>query len=145
MSDAARRVEAGSPTAGLAVQRDRGAVTMMMFGILGVALAGSALIVDGGRTMSARRHASNIAEAAARAGASLDNPFETATVSKVTRRVHDYTDALGLARADVAISFDGTDVTVRITEHRRAIFVALSGIESIDVTESGTARTVFID
>jgi Flp pilus assembly protein TadG len=125
--------------------RDCGAVTMMMFGILGVALAGSALIVDGGRTMSARRHASNVAEAAARAGASLDNPFETATLSKVTRRVYDYTDALGVARADVSISFDGTDVTVRITEHRRAIFVALSGIESIDVTESGTARTVLLD
>ena len=90
-------------------------------------------------------HASNVAEAAARAGASLDNPFETATLTKVTRRVHDYTDALGVARSDVAISFDGTDVTVRITEHRRAIFVALSGIESIDVTESGTARTVLID
>jgi len=118
---------------------------MMMFGILGVALAGAALVVDGGRTMSARRHASNVAEAAARAGAGLDNPFETPTLLKVTRRVHDYTDALGLLRSDVAITFDGTDVTVRITEHRRAIFVALSGIESIAVTESGTARTVLTD
>jgi uncharacterized membrane protein len=126
-------------------ERDRGAVTMMMFGILGVALAGSALIVDGGRTMSARRHASNVAEAAARAGASLDNPFETATLTTVIRRVYEYTDALGVERADVAVSFDGTDVTVRITEHRRAVFVALSGIESIDVTESGVARTVFLD
>lgn len=126
-------------------ERDRGAVTMMMFGILGVALAGSALIVDGGRTMSARRHASNVAEAAARAGASLDNPFETATLTTVIRRVYEYTDALGVERADVTVSFDGTDVTVRITEHRRAVFVALSGIESIDVTESGVARTVFLD
>ena len=125
--------------------RDRGAVTMMLFGLLGVSLSGAALVVDGGRTMSARRHASNVAEAAARAGAALDNPFETATLSKVTRRVHDYTDAVGVERVDVDIAFDGSTVTVRITEHRRAVFVALSGIDSIDVTETGRARTVITD
>ena len=46
-------------------QQDRGAISVVLMFLLMIAFAGAGLIVDGGRAMVARRHASNTAEAAA--------------------------------------------------------------------------------
>jgi Flp pilus assembly protein TadG len=51
-------------------ERDRGSISVILVFLVVIALGGAGLIVDGGRAMSARRHASNTAEAAARAAVS---------------------------------------------------------------------------
>src|SRR5688500_11577322 len=47
-------------------RRDRGSLSVVLMLMVVIVLAGGALIVDGGRALSARRHAANTAEAAAR-------------------------------------------------------------------------------
>ncbi|MCY7300340.1 MAG: pilus assembly protein TadG-related protein, partial [Ilumatobacteraceae bacterium] len=46
--------------------RDGGAISVVMVILLVRVLGGAGLVVDGGRALGARRHASNTAEAAAR-------------------------------------------------------------------------------
>lgn len=123
--------------------RDRGAISVVMVMVLVVVLAGAGLIVDGGRVLVARRHASNTAEAAARAAVATATPVsgfqrDAARAAAVGAAVR-----AGVPAADVEVVVGGESVTVTITERRRTVFLVLGGVQTVTVKASGTARVVY--
>lgn len=129
--------------AGCGGWRDRGAISVVMVMVLVVVLAGAGLIVDGGRVLVARRHASNTAEAAARAAVATATPVsgfqrDAARAAAVGAAVR-----AGVPAADVEVVVGGESVTVTITERRRTVFLVLGGVQTVTVKASGTARVVY--
>jgi len=125
--------------------RDRGAISVVLMMLLVIALGGAALIVDGGRVMVARRHASNTAEAAARAAVATATPTTGFNPTRARAAAFSYTRRAGVPAADVRIVVGADFVTVTITERRRTVFLILGGKSTMTVQASGTARLVYSD
>ena len=124
-------------------QRDRGAVSVVMTMLLVVALAGAGLVVDGGRAMVARRHASNTAEAAARAAVATATPLTGFDGSAAREAALSYASRAGVAVGDVRVQVGADFVTVTVTERRRTVFLILGGQETMTVRATGTARVTY--
>jgi Flp pilus assembly protein TadG len=122
---------------------DRGAVSVVLMLLVLITLAGASLVVDGGRAMSARRHASNIAEAAARAAVSTATPVETFDPTTARRAAISYAARAGVPASDVVVEVHADFVRVTVTERRVAVFLALSGRTTMTVRASGVGRVVY--
>ncbi len=122
---------------------DRGEVAVVLMMLVLITLLGAALVVDGGRAMSARRHASNVAEAAARAAVSTATPVDPLDPVAARRAAFAYTTRSGIPATDVSVIVRADRVRVTIVERRSAIFLALSGQSQLTVRASGEARLVF--
>jgi len=122
---------------------DRGTITVVLMALVLVTLLGAGLVVDGGRAMTARRHASNIAEAAARAAVLTANPVDPLDPIAARRAAIAMAVGAGVPAADVAVEVHGERVKVTITERRTAVFLALTGQSQLTVRSSGEARLVF--
>lgn len=116
---------------------------MVMVILVIVVLAGAGLIVDGGRVMIARRHASNVAEAAARAGVATATPVSGFRPDVARAAAMSYATRAGAAPADVEIVVTADYVSVTITERRSTVFLILGGRETITVRATGIARLAF--
>lgn len=128
---------------GAGCDRDRGAVSVLLMLLLAVTMAGAGLIVDGGRAMSARRHASNFAEAAARAAVATASPDEPVDPS-IARSVVLFAAATeGIAPRDLEIIVRPDMVQVTVTERRRTVFLVLGGRSTLTVRATGRARIQF--
>jgi Flp pilus assembly protein TadG len=114
---------------------------MMLLVILTLAAGG--LIIDGGRAMSARRHASNTASAAARAAVSVATPVSGFDPARARRAALDYARRAGVAARDVTVSIRADVVTVAVVERRTAVFLAFGGIRRLTVRSTSSARLVF--
>lgn len=125
--------------------RDRGTITVVMVMMLVIVLAGAALIVDGGRVMVARRHASNTAEAAARAAVATATPVSGFDPAKARVAAMGYAIGAGVAAADVQVEVAADHVSVTITERRRTVFLVLGGQEVVTVQATGSARLAYSD
>ncbi len=125
--------------------RDGGTITVVMVMMLVIVLAGAALIVDGGRVMVARRHASNTAEAAARAAVATATPVSGFDPVKAQAAALDYALRSGVAATDVLVEVAADHVSVTITERRRTVFLILGGQEMVTVEATGTARFAYSD
>ena len=123
--------------------RDVGSVTAAMVLMVVVVLGGAGLIVDGGRAMSARRHASNTAEAAARAAVSTATPVSGIDPDRARTAAIDHAVRAGVAATDVKVVVQVDAVTVTVTERRRTVFLVLGGQSTLTVRASGTARAVY--
>ena len=126
-------------------ETDRGAISVVMMLLLVIALAGAGLIVDGGRAMVARRHASNTAEAAARAAVSTATPVSGFDRETARDAAIDYANRAGIATADIAVEVGVDYVTVTVTERRSTVFLVLGGQEAMTVRATGTARVAYSD
>jgi Flp pilus assembly protein TadG len=122
---------------------DAGSISVVMMLLLLVTFAASGLIVDGGRAMSARRHASNTAEAAARAAVSIATPVSGFDPVRARRAALDYAARAGISPRDVAVTVRADVVTVSVVERRRSVFLAFGGIRTLTVRSTGSARLVF--
>ena len=125
--------------------RDRGAISVVMMLLLVIVLAGAGLIVDGGRAMSARRHAANTAEAAARAAVSTATPVSGFNRRTARAAALGYASRAGVPARDVQVVVGADFVTVTVTERRTTVFLILGGQSTMTVTASGTARVVYSD
>lgn len=131
---------------GRSASRDRGSLSIVMMFMVIIALAGAALIVDGGRALTARRHAANTAEAAARsavANQSLTAGFDPIAA---TARARSHAERSGIEPADiqVAIRYDpDPHVIVTITEHPSTVFLVLGGASDMTVRATGAAKFVY--
>jgi Flp pilus assembly protein TadG len=123
--------------------RDRGAISVAMVFLLTLVLSGGGLILDGGRAMVARRHAANIAEAAARVAVSTATPVQPFDMSQAQDLAMDFAGRAGIPASDVVVTVSPDVVTVTVTERRRAIFLAFGGVPSMTVRATGHARVVF--
>ncbi|MFM2072230.1 MAG: hypothetical protein RLZZ623_2493 [Actinomycetota bacterium] len=132
---------------------DRGSLTIITMFLLIVALAGGGLIVDGGRALTARRHATNTAEAAARfavsdqslSGQSLTGQFDEVRAITIARS---YAERSGIDTRDVTVAIrhgitGRAEVVVTITEHRPTVFLALGGRSTMTVRSVGAATFVY--
>lgn len=130
--------------------RDRGSLSIVMMFLLAIALAGAALIVDGGRALTARRHAANTAEAAARfavADQSIGGGGFDADVAVQLALTH--AQRSGVAAEDVSVHVrtdlaGSNEVVVTITERRTAVFLALGGLDEMTVSATGAATFVYV-
>lgn len=124
---------------------DRGAISVVLMLLLVIALAGAGLIVDGGRVMVARRHASNTAEAAARAAVSTATPMSGFDRDAARDAAIGYANRAGVATSDVEVVVGVDFVTVTVTERRSTVFLILGGQETMTVRATGTARAAYSD
>jgi Flp pilus assembly protein TadG len=122
---------------------DRGSISVVMLMLLVMVLAGAGLIVDGGRVLVARRHASNVAEAAARAAVSTATPVSGFRPDTARAAAVAYAGRSGVATTDVEVVVGAGFVTVTVTERRDTVFLILGGQETVTVEASGTARVVY--
>lgn len=123
--------------------RDRGDISVMAMVLLLVVFAASGLIVDGGRVMSARRHASNLAEAAARAAVSTLTPASDLDPVAARAAALSHATRAGVAATDVSVVVGADTVRVTVIERRRSVFLALGGVSVLTVRATGVARVVF--
>ena len=124
---------------------DHGAISVVLMLLLVIALAGAGLIVDGGRVMVARRHASNTAEAAARAAVSTATPVSGFDRQAARDAALAYAERAGVAPSDVEVVVGVDYVTVTVTERRSTVFLILGGQETMTVRATGTARVTYSD
>jgi Flp pilus assembly protein TadG len=117
---------------------------VLLFLVL-IVLGGAGLVVDGGRAMSARRHASNTAEAAARAAVSTATPVSGFDQSRARGAALDYARRAGVAADDVVVVVRVDSVSVTITERRDTVFLVLGGKQTMTVRATGTARIAYSD
>lgn len=127
------------------VRDERGSVTAM-WAILALALLVlGGLVYDGGRVLTARREANNLARQAARAGAQqldedsirLGDPRLDTTAAEVAAREY-------LERRDlipVAVEVRDSTVTVTVELVQPTPLLALVGIEDRTVTSTASARS----
>jgi Flp pilus assembly protein TadG len=128
--------------------RDRGSLSVITMFLLMIALAGGALIVDGGRALTARRHAANTAEAAARFAVADQSPtggFDESVAADVARS---YAQRSGIDADDVIVTVrtdaaGHPEVVVTITERRSTVFLALGGRSDLTVRATGAATFVY--
>ena len=126
-------------------RQDRGAISVVMMFLLVIAFAGAGLIVDGGRAMVARRHASNTAEASARAAVSTATPVSGFDRETARDAAIEYASRAGVVSSDVEVEVGVDYVTVTITERRSTVFLILGGQETMTVRATGTARVAYSD
>lgn len=124
---------------------DRGSITIISMILLVLVFAGAGLIVDGGRAMSARRHASNIAEGAARAAVATATPMQQIDPGRATSAALDHAQRSGIDPHDVTVSVVDDVVRVTIVERRSTVFLILGGQETLTVHATGTARRAYIE
>ena len=124
---------------------DRGAISVVLMFLLVISLCGAGLIVDGGRVMVARRHASNTAEAAARAAVSTATPVSGFDRETARNAAVGYANRAGVATSDVEVTVGIDFVTVTVTERRSTVFLILGGQETMTVRATGTARVEYSD
>lgn len=123
--------------------RDRGAASLALVITLVATLAGAGLIVDGGRAMVARRHASNFAEAAARAGVATARPDEPLDPLRARAAVYFAAAVEGVPPTDLRIIVSDDVVEVTVTERRPTVFLVLGGRSTLTVRATGRARLHF--
>lgn len=126
-------------------RQDRGAISVVMMLLVVIAFAGAGLIVDGGRAMVARRHASNTAEASARAAVSTATPVSGFDRETARTAAIEYANRAGVATADVEVEVGSDYVTVTVIERRSTVFLILGGQETMTVRATGTARVAYSD
>ncbi len=119
---------------------DRGVIGVMLCMLVIVCLAGAGLVVDGGRALIARRHASNTAEAAARAGVATGSPLTGLDPRAAQAAAVSYAVRSGVPSTDVSVVVDAGTVAVTIVERRATVFLILGGQSTITVRAIGTAR-----
>ena len=119
-----------------------GSVSVALVLLLVIVLAGAGLIFDGAQFLAAERHASNTAEGAARAAVATGSPARGFDAAEARHAAIDHAVALGVAAADVRVTFpNATTVLVTITERRTSVFVL--GAATMTAHADGRARWEF--
>ena len=109
------------------------------------ALSGAGLVVDGGRALVARRHASNTAEASARAAVATATPVSGIDQADAVAAALDHATRAGVPALDVHVTVGVDFVTGNIVARRPTVFVILGGQQTMTVQASGTARVTYTD
>lgn len=122
---------------------DRGMASVAAVLMLVVVLAGAGVVYDGGRALAARREAINVAEGAARAGATTVTA-EGLRQDPAAAAARDFLTASGVAFSDiVSITVTTNSVTVVVRSSTDAVFGNLIGNDEIVVYGTGVARATF--
>lgn len=122
---------------------DRGMTSVAAVLMLVVVLAGAGVVYDGGRALAARREAINVAEGAARAGATTVTA-EGLRQDPAIAAARDFLAASGVASSDiVSITVTMNSVTVVVRSSTSAVFGNLIGTDEFVVYGTGEATATF--
>lgn len=120
---------------------DRGSASVGLVLLVVIVIAGSGLIFDGARYLSAERHASNTAEGAARAAVATGSPADGLDADIARQAAIAHATALGVPTVDITVTFPARDlVVVVVTERRPATFTRFAGSTSLVARAEGRAR-----
>lgn len=123
---------------------DTGSAAIMMTFYIIIAIAAAAMIFDGGTYLLAQRHASNVAEGAARAAVATGSPVDGLRDSEARAAAVAHATQLGIPAGDVSVTFPARDVVVvSVTERRNAVFVRFTGTATLAAQATGRARLEF--
>ena len=125
-----------------------GAITVILLLLAGALFACAGLVWDGGRAITARQHAADLAEQAARAGAddldltALRN--QGADVVDAPQAITDACHFVHVAAPDAQCSATATPttVTVRVTTRTPTVLLGLVGLSTLTTHGSATAGAV---
>jgi len=129
----------------IANEPDKGAISVVMVILVAMVFGGAGLVVDGGGALVARRHASNTAEAAARAAVSTVTPVNGFDHDAARAAALSYAARAGVPAANVRVEVGDDFVTVTIVERRDTVFLILGGEETMTVQATGTARVAYTE
>ncbi len=126
---------------------DRGSVTVFVVLFVGALFAFGGLVIDGGRAITNRQHAADLAAQASRAGVNaLD-------ASQIRGHAHDYVDTAAVQTAacalvtaanpaDVCVAVASANtVTVTVTSKTTTTLLGIVGINTFTGKGSATARS----
>lgn len=143
MIDAAERATAVDMGVRHGWRDDRGMTSVAAVLMLVVVLAGAGVVYDGGRALAARREAINVAEGAARAGATTVTA-EGLRQDPAIAAARDFLTASGVASSDiVSITVTMNSVTVVVRSSTSAVFGNLIGNGEFVVYGTGEATATF--
>ena len=127
---------------------DRGAISVIIVLLAGAMFGLAGLVWDGGRAITARQHAADLAEQAARAGA---NDIDVTALRDYGRDVIDAAHAITDACRYVHVTAPGTGctatatasaVTVHVTTHTPTALLGLIGVNTLTTHGYATAGAV---
>lgn len=127
---------------------DRGVVSVIVVLLAGAMFAVAGLVWDGGRAITGRQHAADLAEQAARAGANdLDvNALRVGggDVIDGPRAIADACRYVQVAdpRAGCSATATGSTVTVHVTTHTPTVLLGIVGLSSLTTHGYATASAV---
>ena len=139
---------------------DEGAGAVLLLLLTPALFALGGLVLDGGRHLSARQHAADLAEQAARAGADhLDltrlramdatsqsggagGPLDIPAAKAAACRFVTTTDPTATCTAAVSSTPDGQRLTVRIRTTSSTVLLGLIGINQLHTDSTGSALAV---
>lgn len=125
---------------------DRGSVSVFFVVAVTAVTAILGLVVDGGRQLQARQHASAVAEEAARAASQVVDADKAVrgqqtvvSAGEATRTARTYLAAAGV-RGTARVTSGGKIITVTTTVTYRPAFLGVFGVGPTTVTDSASAR-----
>lgn len=143
---------------------DEGAAAVLLLVLTPALFALGGLVLDGGRQLSARQQAADLAEQAARAGADhLDvtqfraadashagvagsgtggSPLDVPAAKAAACRFVTTTDPAALCTATVTSTPDGQRLTVRVRTTSSTVLLGLIGVNSLHTDATGSALAV---
>ena len=127
---------------------ERGVVSVIVVLLAGAMFAVAGLVWDGGRAITARQHAADLAEQAARAGANdLDVNAVRASGSDVIDAPRAIADACRYVQvaapgSGCSASATGSGVTVHVTTHTPTVLLGIVGLSSLTTHGYATASAV---
>lgn len=127
---------------------DAGAISVIVLLLTGAMFALAGLVWDGGRAITARQHAADLAEQAARAGANdLDLTALRATGADSVDVPHAIADACHYVQvaapgSGCAATASGDAVTVRVTTRTPTALLGIVGLSSLTTHGYATASAV---
>lgn len=127
---------------------DRGAISVILVLLTGALFGLAGLVWDGGRAITARQHAADLAEQAARAGANdLDvNAIRShgSDVVDVSRAIADACRYVNVASpgSGCTATANGASVTVHVTTRTSTALLGIVGVSSLTTHGYATASAV---
>lgn len=127
---------------------ERGAISVIVVLLAGALFGLAGLVWDGGRAITARQHAADLAEQAARAGA---NDLDVTALRATGADSLDVPRALADACRYVAVAAPGSGctasaagdaVTVRVTTHTATVLLGVVGLSTLTTHGYATASAV---
>jgi Flp pilus assembly protein TadG len=131
---------------------DSGAATVLLLLLTPALFALAGLVLDGGRQLTARQHAADLAEQAARAGADqLDTAtlratgttqLDADTVARVACHFVSTVEPTATCIASIQRSPQGSQVQVQVRTVQRTVMLGLIGINAFHTAGTATAQPV---
>lgn len=154
-TDSRRSRRVAGSAGGRLTSQDEGAAAVLLLVLTPALFALGGLVLDGGRHLSARQQAADLAEQAARAGAdhldvselraagtSQASPLDVPAAKAAACRFVTTSDPTATCIATVTSTPDGQRLTVRVRSTTSTVLLGLIGVNQLHTDATGSAIAV---